>query len=226
MSVEQDGELKKLRIEDVSDSTIFYEVLFNPENYSENIEIEWNDDQGEGTSGTELKFKRIKPREYTLKMIFDSTGMSKAIAGASLGSVKDQIDKFKKVALDYKGDEHMPPEVKLVWGTSLFQGRLTKFDVTYELFKADGTPVRAKGTATFKSTIADELRAREENKSSPDLTHVRTVQRGDTLPLMCYRIYGDSAYYLKVAEVNALDDFRNLKPGQKIFFPPLAKTIT
>lgn len=222
--MESDGELKKLRIEDASDSGTFYEVLFNPENYSENIEIEWNGDQGEGTSGTELKFKRIKPREYTLKMVFDATGVSKAIAGASLGTVKEQIDKFKKVALDYKGQEHMPPEIKLVWGTSLFQGRLTKFDVTYELFKADGTPVRAKGTATFKSTVADKLRAREENKSSPDLTHIRIVEEGDTLPLMSHRIYGDSKYYLKVAEANELDTFRQLTPGQKIFFPPLAKT--
>ncbi len=34
-------------------------------------------------------------------------------------------------------------------------------------------------------------------------------------------IYGSSTYYLWVAQVNNLDDFRNLTPGQKIFFPPL-----
>ena len=59
---------------------------------------------------------------------------------------------------------------------------------------------------------------------SPDLTHIRTVQSGDTLPLLAKAMYGSSRYYLVVAEANGLDDFRNLKPGTKLFFPPLEKT--
>ncbi|NOY83787.1 MAG: hypothetical protein GXO96_02990 [Nitrospirae bacterium] len=72
--------------------------------------------------------------------------------------------------------------------------------------------------------IADEeveKRQAKENKSSPDLTHVRLVKSGDTLPLMSKEIYGTSVHYLRVAQVNGLDDFRNLVPGQEIFFPPL-----
>jgi nucleoid-associated protein YgaU len=53
---------------------------------------------------------------------------------------------------------------------------------------------------------------------------VRKIKFGDTLPLMCYRIYGDPKYYLQVAEANGLDNFRRLKPGTDIFFPPLEKT--
>jgi nucleoid-associated protein YgaU len=49
------------------------------------------------------------------------------------------------------------------------------------------------------------------------------VKSGDTLPLLAKEIYGSSEYYLRVAEVNGIDDFRNLTPGQQIIFPPLAK---
>ena len=33
----------------------------------------------------------------------------------------------------------------------------------------------------------------------------------------------EKAYYLEVARANSLDDFRNLKPGTTIYFPPLEK---
>ncbi|HPF52255.1 MAG TPA: hypothetical protein PK335_11805, partial [Draconibacterium sp.] len=83
--------------------------------------------------------------------------------------------------------------------------------------------LRASARAKFKGFIEDNLRVALENNSSPDLTHVRMVNEGDTLPLMTYRIYGDSKYYLEVARVNKLTNFRKLKVGQKIFFPPIEK---
>jgi len=60
-----------------------------------------------------------------------------------------------------------------------------------------------------------------EAKSSPDLTHSRIVKNGDTLPLLSKEIYGSSSHYLWIAQQNQLDDFRNLTPGHRLFFPPL-----
>jgi nucleoid-associated protein YgaU len=53
------------------------------------------------------------------------------------------------------------------------------------------------------------------------MTHVRLVKEGDTLPALTREIYGDYRYYLEVARVNQLDDFRSLEPGTRLFFPPL-----
>ena len=94
-------------------------------------------------------------------------------------------------------------------------------DITYKLFKPDGTPIRALVKAKFKGFVEDVLRVAKENNSSPDLTHVRMVKEGDTLPLMTFRIYGDSKYYLEVAKANKIQNFRKLKVGQEIFFPPI-----
>ena len=49
------------------------------------------------------------------------------------------------------------------------------------------------------------------------------MKSGDTLPLLSKAMYGSSQYYLRVAQINNLDDFRNLTPGQAIIFPPLEK---
>jgi nucleoid-associated protein YgaU len=109
------------------------------------------------------------------------------------------------------------------WGALLFKGSLVDLSIEYRLFASDGTPLRANAKLKVKGTIDDDLRVAKENNQSPDLTHYRKVKAGDTLPLMCYRIYGDSNYYLEVARVNKIMQFRKLKPGQEIFFPPLQK---
>ena len=64
-------------------------------------------------------------------------------------------------------------------------------------------------------------KSRRPGFQSPDLTRARTVRHGDTLPLLVRQIYGSPDYYLAVARYNKLDDFRNLRPGQQLLFPPL-----
>ena len=95
--------------------------------------------------------------------------------------------------------------------------------IEFKLFGSDGTPLRAVAKTKFKGTVEDDLRVAKENNNSPDLTHIRIVNLGDTLPLMTYRIYGDSKYYLEVAKANNLNQFRKLEVGQKIMFPPIEK---
>jgi len=91
------------------------------------------------------------------------------------------------------------------------------------MFQPSGVPLRAVITAGFADSSDDTTRVALEQNQSPDLTHVRLVKAGDNLPSLCYKIYGDSSYYLDVARVNRIDQFRKLEPGTKIFFPPLEK---
>jgi nucleoid-associated protein YgaU len=77
---------------------------------------------------------------------------------------------------------------------------------------------------TFKSSIEEKKRAAKEDRKSPDLTHIRKVKLGDTLPQLCFVMYGDPRYYAQVAAVNGLDNFRQLTPGTNLAFPPIAKT--
>jgi len=90
------------------------------------------------------------------------------------------------------------------------------------MFDIFGLPIRAKISASFTERTPSGLGAILSMLSSPDLTHTRTVAEGDILPLMTYKIYKDQNYYLQVAKVNKLKNFRKLKAGSTIIFPPIA----
>jgi nucleoid-associated protein YgaU len=93
--------------------------------------------------------------------------------------------------------------------------------VDYTLFKPSGEPLRAKVKLSFSGFMSKEEEALRANRSSPDLTHLIEVKAGDTLPMLCYRVYKDCSYYLEVAKVNGITNFRDLQLGTKLHFPPL-----
>lgn len=215
-----------------------FEALINPESYTIEYKFKFAEAQGQGSSGKQLKYEGTEPQEMSFEFLFDGTGIIDGEwrtqkgnppingTGEPQDSIVESIKQFKRALLDYKGDSHEPRHLKLVWGeNSIFKGRATEVSINYKLFKPDGTPIRAVAKVKFKSSIEEKKRAAKENKSSPDLTHVRKVKAGDTLPLMCEQIYGNPKYYLQVAEVNNLGNFRLLSPGTELIFPPLAKTV-
>lgn len=214
---------KKAESGGVQEADDVFEALINPESYTLAYKLKFSaGGQGQGSSGKQLKYEYTEPEEISFEFLFDNTGI---IDGNPRDSIAADLKQFKQVLIEYQGDAHEPRHFKLVWGeNSIFKGRVTELAITYKLFRPDGTPVRAVAKVTFKSSIEEQKRAAKENKSSPDLTHVRKVKRGDTLPLMCQRIYGDSRYYLQVASVNGLDNFRSLQPGTTLKFPPVDKT--
>jgi nucleoid-associated protein YgaU len=234
------GELIKLRIKAFKNEQFTDEVaegefktLLNPDKYVFKYKIEQNEEQAPGTSAAAPRFNKALPEDLELEFVFDRTGvLSNYSAGRSDNNtfsdegegVIGDVEHFKKVVFDYNGEKHKPNYLIIYWGTLLFKGSLSEMDITFKLFKPDGTPLRAIARAKFKGFVEDDLRVAKENSSSPDLTHVREVKQGDTLPLMAYRIYGDSRYYLEVARVNRITNFRKLETGQKIFFPPIEKS--
>ena len=219
------GELKKMKIEAFKD--IEYQekldefvVMFNPATYSERYEVEYEEAQGQGTTGSAQKFKSIKPQEYSVDFVFDGTGVT-----GEQKNVADEVECFMRVTGRINSEIHRPLFLQVSWGSLISKCVLKSADITYDLFKPDGIPLRAKVKAAFAVNVDDTLRTAEEGKNSPDLTHYRVVKPGDTLPLMTYRIYGDSRYYLDVAEMNKLTDFRNLEVGASLMFPPLKQSL-
>lgn len=230
----QTGKLEKMLILAFSDSqkaesggipesSAHIYALINPESYNIDYKIKFSDtDQAQGTSSKQLKYVCTEPAELTFEFLFDNTGI---IDGNPRDSVADDIKTFKEIVIDYKGDSHEPHHYKLVWGeNSIFKGRVSEASITYKLFKPDGTPIRAVAKVKFVASVEEEKRVAKDANQSSDLTHVRTVKAGDTLPLMCTKIYGDPRFYLQVAAKNQLTNFRVLTPGTEIMFPPVDKT--
>lgn len=201
-----------------------FAVWINPASYSRRTNINYNDRQAQGSSGPSPEFNRVAREEVSFELIFDATGVIPPPAGqtAYTNGVADGIAQFTTLAATLNGTIHSPNYLMLAWAQLQFQCVLTSMSVNYTLFMPDGTPLRAKVAVSFQSYTSETQLANETKKSSPDLTHLVTVVAGDTLPLLCHTIYGDSRFYYRVARFNGLDNFRTLKPGQQLLFPPLS----
>jgi hypothetical protein len=216
------GELEKLLIKayekaDFSGSPIGeFQAYVNPQEITLAYEMEYDSAQGSGTTGSRMEFKKVKPGDLSLTFFIDGTG-----ANGRKVEVQDEVERFQTVT-GYNGTIHRPNYLKIVWGTLQVKRCVLKSaSIAYKLFKPSGVPLRAVITANFTDTADDQTRVALAQDESPDLTHVRLVRAGDTLPLMCYRIYGSTGYYLEVAAINGIDNFRNLEPGTRVLFPPL-----
>lgn len=197
-----------------------FEVMLNPEGYTHNFEITYNEKSALGSARLKPKFHNSGKQNIIFKkMVIDGTGVVPVSGTAS--DVKTRIKNLNDIVYTYDGTEHQPNTVRLLWGSFIFCGRLKTMSVEYVLFKPNGEPLRANVTLAFIGSVGSLQEALLANTSSPDLTHLVEVMDGDSLPLMCYRIYKDSSYYLEVAKTNGITNFRDLKPGTRLNFPPL-----
>lgn len=203
-----------------------FELPVNPDQFSQRFEVKYEITPPHGAQGMKEKFIYSGPEELRLEFILDGTGTIMGYSDKQAGkTVSQQIEDLKKVAYKMEGGSHKPRFLKLIGLGITFDCILTDLQITYTLFKPDGSPLRAKISATFLNYMETKRRVLEQNKKSPDLTHVRTVTDDLNLPLMTYRMYNDPKYYLEVAKVNKLTNFRTLRHGQELIFPPIDKTM-
>ena len=200
-----------------------YSVMINPASYRHERRVTYATAKRLGAAANDDRFAAVDAEAVSFKgIVIDGTGVVPRLKqGADWPDVKTQIKKLTDVVYAYRSDVHEPPAVKLTWGSFIFHGYLQSMSVEYTLFNPGGEPLRAKVDLDFKETMSAQEEALRTNKNSPDLSHRVDVKAGDTLPLLCYRIYGDSSYYRDVAGVNNLGNFRDLKPGTRLLFPPL-----
>ena len=200
------------------------EFTVNPTELSSRHENQFGQLRGINTSGRSAPYSKSHSDTLSVQLVIDDTisvdsGLP-AISGKAK-SVGDQVQNFLKFCAYMDGKIHEPRFLHVKWGVIDFECRLQSVEVKYTRFDEKGNPVRAELNTVFIADMPREKRVKLENKKSPDITHTRIIQQGDTLTGLCKTIYGSTKYYRMVAEVNQLNHFRRLNPGREIFFPPL-----
>ena len=201
-----------------------FKAMFNPESFSQKYAIEYFK-KPVMNAGQKVNYARSEPSLLSLKLLLDGTG-SHEVKASNLLTIKDKtvaarIKHLLDISFQMNGKIHEPNYLVVKWGSLIFSCRLASIDINYTSFNPDGTPLRAELGIDLLFDQEDKKQLALDAKSSPDLTHSRIIKNGDTLPLLSKEIYGSSSHYLWIAKQNQLDDFRNLTPGQRLFFPPL-----
>src|ERR1700744_4741243 len=194
-------------------------AMFNPENIAISENVSYNDNAPTGYTGFDPIYLKTEPRTFTIELTLDGTGVN--TNGAKI-PVTAQVALFRLATTTVDSDTHRPNYLLLQYGLFICNCVLNNSTVTYTMFDMFGLPIRAKISATFTERTTG-LNNIMNMLSSPDLTHSVAVKEGDLLPLLTNQIYNDQNYYLQVAKVNKLKNFRKLQAGSTLIFPPLSK---
>ena len=208
-----------------------FEVEYNPTELAFSKSAQFADIAIPGLDSPITQFVRGDAETLSLELFFDNTDKG---TGAKAPSVADKVTKFQKL-VGVDGNLHAPPVVRLMWGDGFPGSALgddaspaKRMDVVvtslarrYTLFGPGGRPLRATVTLQLKQywTLTDQLKT--INFRSADHTRAHVVREGETLPLIAWDAYADPAKWRVIAAYNALDDVRDLAPGQLLQLPPV-----
>ena len=209
------------------------EVQFNPTELSLDKAAKIAEVAIPGLDSPILQFVRGQTETMTLDLFFDST---EAGIGAGATPVTIQTNAFYAL-VKMSGAEHAPPRCRFGWGEQFpglmnqagtVRGTRKVFDCIVEriqqkltLFSPEGVPLRATLNVSLREYKSLETQLQQLNLQSSDHTRVHTVQRGETLPQIAYRAYGDATQWRVIATANDLLRPRALEPGRVLELPPL-----
>ncbi len=216
-----------LKIIPVNDSLIPigppFLAMFNPDTLVIKEDLSWVTSIAPGNATSDQKYQHTKPRTFSLELTIDGTGVN--TNGVKI-PVTAQVLLFRAATTVMRGMLHKPASLLVQYGLFICNCVMTTSTVSYTMFDLTGLPIRAKINASFTERTPQSMGSIMSMLSSPDLTHQKMIQDGDLLPLLTYQIYNNQNYYLQVAKINRLKNFRKLQAGSTLVFPPVSNKKT
>lgn len=198
-------------------------VMFNPEQYTVNKDVNYAQTTIPGLSAPLIQF--VSGNMQTLEMeLFLDTYEKHSEGGVELNQAGADVRELTaKVTglMDIQPSTHAPPVVLFVWGTLSFTCVLARASQNFTMFLGDGTPVRATLQVTFNEFRNVELEAKQVKRETADYSKYHAVHEGETLSAIAAREYGSAKLWRPIALHNNIDDPRVLAPGQKLTIPRL-----
>jgi contractile injection system tube protein/LysM domain-containing protein len=189
-----------------------FDVLFNPNQYGIDKANQIAEIGVPGLEAPILQYVHGNTRALTMELFFDTYEEQTDVT-----KYTDQVYQLLKI----DPSTHAPPICNIAWGKLQFRGVLDHVSGKFALFLADGTPVRATLSVTFKEFIDVKVLVREQPTQSADHCKTRVVKRGDRIDSLAGEEYGDSGNWRLIAEANGLDDPRHLRIGDRLAIPAI-----
>ena len=229
--------LKKLTITPEGKSS--FEVLYNPESYTQSREARYASSQGAATNVPVIQYTGGGAETLQFRLFFDSMSSGSEVGGGladkakfrgnsllpsmtKLIDVRTYTNRVYKL-LEVDPDKHVPPLVKLKWSSLQFEGHLISCSQNFVRFSEQGVPLRAWLDCTFQEYIAPKKAGLARPLESPDTTKYRTVRQGDSLWALSAREYGQPELWRAIADAIGLANPRLLRTGARLVLPALDK---
>ena len=187
-------------------------VMFNPEEYSLNRDNNFAAQAIPGLSSPLLQFAHGNLRTLDMELLFDTY--------EKRADVRVETEKFIQL-MEIDAELHAPPILIVAWASLQFRCVLTKASQKFVLFLDNGSPVRARISASFTEFIDAEHEALKIKRQTADFTKRHTVLQGETIAGIASKYYGDPGLWRPIAISNELDEPRRLRAGMLLTIPSL-----
>lgn len=225
-------------------------VQFNPESYSVQESVQYNEVRGNVPFRKVVQFVGAIQSVTSLSFRFDTnsvitssgsgtmTGANAALGSLAL-SAADSVMSFASSLMgststldvsaltaqftklmQIDGNLHRPPYVTFSWGSIVVFGVVESMNTTFTMFDAKGVPVQAQVDCLIKST-GNSSAAKRTPLFSPDRTKSRVMSEDINLWGLAASEYGDMNRWREIARANRIMDPLDVEPGTLIKVPAL-----
>jgi Contractile injection system tube protein/LysM domain len=198
-------------------------VMFNPEEYTLNKEVNYAQAGVPGLSAPILQFVHGNMQTLEMELLLDTYEQHQN-GSRPLNSAGEDVRSLVRQVTDLMSIDpstHAPPVLLFTWASLSFTCVLARASQKFVMFLPDGTPVRARLQVTFNEFRNVELEAKEVKRETADFSKTHLVGEGETISTIASASYGDPTAWRPIALRNGLDDPRTLTVGTKLVVPQL-----
>jgi nucleoid-associated protein YgaU len=198
-------------------------VMFNPSDYTVSQDINYAKAAIPGLSQPLLQFVNGNVPTLEMELFLDTNetvqinGKTIATAGSDVRALTQQI--VNLMAID--ATSHGPPIIVFTWSSLSFTCVLQRVSQKFVMFRADGTPVRARLQVVFSGYNNANTEPREIKRQTADYSKSYTVAQGDTLSKIAGALYGNPSLWRPIGMANGIADAIELTIGRQLLIPQL-----
>lgn len=198
-------------------------VLFNPEEYTVNKDINYAQTAVPGLSAPIIQFVSGNMSTLEMELLVDTYEEHRE-AARTINSAGDDVRKLTRQITDLMvidPTKHAPPVLLFTWASLSFSCVLARASQRFIMFKPDGTPVRARLQVTFNEFCNLDLEAKEIKRETADYSKLHLVTQGETLSMIAATAYGNPRLWRPIARRNGIDNPQAVSMGMRLIVPHL-----
>jgi len=193
------------------------EVMFNPTEYNLELASNFASTALPGLNNPVLQFVHGEAQTLSMDLLFDTYTNER---GADVSRRTKELAQ----ALLIDSDLHAPPPVLFVWGSFSFQAVVERLTQKFTMFLANGTPVRATLSVTFKQYQPIQQQLQNPRRTSADKSTRHELSIDESIWGLAAAKYGEPRYWRLIARHNRIPNPRRVPAGTVLVLPPVEES--
>lgn len=192
--------------------------LFNPASLEISLSASWEGKGDAKLNAPNLSYQGGQSGTMSVELFLDTSA-----DGSVVTKHTDELIKLTRIDTSLPQGQERPPYVTFHWGRfHSFKGVVSDLSITYELFRPNGEPIRARVSLTLTQAFdEDNWPPQNPTSGTPRPARSHQVVPGETLDRIAATHYGDPTEWRRLAAANGVKDPFLLRPGSRIDVPTM-----